>query len=195
MKRSMNFSPNPFKRAGKSLPILWVLNPLLLVLVVALLLHWRGLKQSNERTHVKIDGLEEQGRDLDRDQARALKELADIDLTTYRKKVTQFNAIQAGFDTHWGSLLDDLSGQLPANVRILAIKPRSTRRVRDEGDQKIFVEAEARDKQSQLTFIRQLQAYPSFSDVQFETERYEKAGSGQILFEISFSFRKKGGRS
>lgn len=195
MNGSMNFSPHPFKRAGKSLPMLWVLNPLLFVLALALLLHWSGLKQSNERTHEKIDGLEEKGRELDRAQARALKELADIDLTTYRKKVTEFDSIQAGFDTHWGSLLDDLSGQLPANVRILAIKPRSARRVRKSGDQKIFVEAEARSKESQLTFIRQLQAHPSFSDVQFETERYEQAGSGQILFEISFSFRDKGGRS
>lgn len=195
MNGSVNFSPNPFKRPSKALYGLWVLNPLLLLLVVGLLFHWTQLQHRNTVTHAEIDAIEDQGRELDLQQARALKELADINLVEYRKKVAQFQSIQAGFDTHWGGLLDDLGAQLPANVRILAIKPRATRRRQTNAAQKIVLEAEARGKDSQLTFIRALQQHPAFRSVQFETERYEKADGGLITFEISFSYRKQGGRS
>ncbi|CAM2007739.1 hypothetical protein [Acanthopleuribacter pedis] len=195
MNGSVNFSPNPFKRPSKSLYGLWLINPLLLVLAAALLFHWNQLKHRNTLTHAEIDSIEDQGRELDRNQARALKELAEINLVEYRKKVSQFQSIQAGFDTHWGGLLDDLGEQLPANVRILAIKPRQSRRRQSDGAQKIVLEAEARAKQSQLEFIRALQEHPAFRAVQFEAERYEKADGGLITFEISFSYRKQGGRS
>lgn len=191
MKERLNFSPRPFRTRAPLLLVLWVTNLLLAAALVLTLWHWKGLRDQNSHAHDQIDTLKGKQQDLARQNDETVRNLEQVDIKSYRKRVRQFYEIQAAFQTHWGMLLDQLGTLLPEDVRLRELRPMTVRSDKAVRERRIHLTAEARNKEAQLAFIRTLQTDAAFHSVSFESETYRKEGVA-LLFEISFDYRPGG---
>ena len=188
MKGQLNFSPKPFRFKEKGLVLFWLLNCGLLILLAVSFLYWLQLREKNISAHGELDGLRDRQQQIVANHENLLTELESVNLNAYRKKVRQFHGIQAAFETHWGTLLDDLGQILPEDVRIVSLKPVYTGKPEGRSQNTLKLTAEARHKKAQLSFVEAMQGERGFDQILIESEDYDQ-GTVALVFELSFSYQ------
>jgi len=189
MKQQLNFSPHPFQTRPMPLAVLMLFNLGLALFLLGSIWYWFGLRNENQAVHNQIGELKARQRTVVGGHEDFVRELETINIGEYKKNVRQYHGIQVAYQTHWGRLLDDLGTILPEDVRIVRMTPTSEARNKDKSQETVIhLSAQARNKASQLAFIRKLQERPSFHDIRFESETY---GQGEVMvsFEIRFTHR------
>ena len=188
MRGQLNFSPKPFRLKEKGLVLFWLFNCGLLILLAVSFFYWLQLREKNVSAHGVLDGLRDRQQQIVANHENLLAELESVNLNAYRKKVRQFHGIQAAFETHWGTLLDDLSQILPEDVRIVSLKPVYTGKQEGRSQNTLKLTAEARHKKAQLSFVESLQRESVFDQILIESEDYDQ-GTVALVFELSFSYQ------
>lgn len=188
MKSRLNFSPEPFREGPGYLIAIWVANLLLVLLLGWSLWHWSGLRDQNASAHAAVDDLKNRQQAVADQHQGVVTELENVDMKNYRKTIRQFHEIQSAFQTHWGSLLDDLAGILPEDVRVLTLRPAFSSRSQKNKSTVLHLTAEARNKEAQLALISALNERDDFTDIRFEAEDYDQTDVA-LVFEITFAYR------
>lgn len=177
------------------LSLLWLVNLGLILALLFLLWRWQELHESNQGVHQQLDELRQEQAEIVGQNESMIQAIEDLNLKTYRKRVEQFKSIQLSFQTQWVSLLDHLGEVLPEDVRMMRLTPNfNSSKGKGPREVRLKLEAETRNKEAQLAFIRALNESKHFDKVRFESEDYQKEGVA-LAFVLSFTYKGQGGRS